>query len=48
MEQVERLEAEIDAMNETLEPLNSFVLPGGTPAGAHLHLARTVVRRYEH
>ena len=34
-------------MNETLEPLNSFVLPGGTPAGAHLHLARTVVRRCE-
>jgi len=47
MAQVERLEAEIDAMNETLEPLNSFVLPGGTPAGAHLHLARTVVRRCE-
>ena len=47
MAQVERLEAEIDAMNENLEPLNSFVLPGGTPAGAHLHLARTVVRRCE-
>ena len=47
MAQVERLETEIDAMNETLEPLNSFVLPGGTPAGAHLHLARTVVRRCE-
>ena len=47
MAQVERLEAEIDAMNETLEPLNSFVLPGGTPAGAHLHLARTVIRRCE-
>ena len=47
MAQVERLESEIDAMNETLEPLNSFVLPGGTPAGAHLHLARTVVRRCE-
>ena len=47
MAQVERLETEIDVMNETLEPLNSFVLPGGTPAGAHLHLARTVVRRCE-
>ena len=45
--QVERLEAEIDAINETLKPLNSFVLPGGTAAGAHLHLARTVVRRCE-
>ncbi|MEM7444623.1 MAG: cob(I)yrinic acid a,c-diamide adenosyltransferase [Pseudomonadota bacterium] len=46
-EQVERLEAEIDAMNEELEPLTSFVLPGGTPAAAHLHLARTIVRRAE-
>ena len=45
--QVKRLEVEIDAMNETLEPLNSFVLPGGTAAGAQLHLARTVVRRCE-
>jgi len=45
--QVDRLEAEIDAMNENLETLKSFVLPGGTPAGAHLHLARTVVRRCE-
>jgi cob(I)alamin adenosyltransferase len=45
--QVTRLETEIDAMNETLEPLNSFVLPGGSPASAYLHLARTVVRRAE-
>jgi cob(I)alamin adenosyltransferase len=45
--QVERLEREIDAMNARLQPLNSFVLPGGTAASAHLHLARTVVRRAE-
>lgn len=45
--QVERLEREIDAMNEELRPLDSFVLPGGSPASAHLHLARTVVRRAE-
>ncbi|MFW5680832.1 MAG: cob(I)yrinic acid a,c-diamide adenosyltransferase [Pseudomonadota bacterium] len=45
--QVERLEQEIDAMNAELQPLNSFVLPGGTPASAHLHLARTVTRRAE-
>jgi len=45
--QVDRLEREIDAMNETLAPLNSFVLPGGTPAAAHLHLARTIIRRAE-
>jgi cob(I)alamin adenosyltransferase len=45
--QVERLEHEIDAMNSELTPLNSFVLPGGTPAAAHLHLARTIVRRAE-
>ncbi len=45
--QVERLEAEIDHMNESLEPLNSFILPGGTPGAAHLHFARTVVRRAE-
>jgi cob(I)alamin adenosyltransferase len=44
---VERLEAEIDAMNAELAPLTSFVLPGGSPASAHLHLARTVVRRAE-
>jgi cob(I)alamin adenosyltransferase len=45
--QVERLEREIDALNAELQPLNSFVLPGGTPAAAWLHLARTVVRRAE-
>lgn len=45
--QVERLEAEIDAMNADLAPLTSFILPGGTPAAANLHLARTVVRRAE-
>lgn len=45
--QVARLEREIDARNERLAPLNSFVLPGGTPAAAHLHLARTIVRRAE-
>jgi len=46
-EQVQRLEAEIDAMNERLEPLSSFVLPGGSVLSAHLHHARTVVRRAE-
>ncbi|MPZ09292.1 MAG: cob(I)yrinic acid a,c-diamide adenosyltransferase [Kiloniellaceae bacterium] len=46
-EQVERLEGEIDRLNADLAPLNSFVLPGGTPAAAHLHLARTVARRAE-
>jgi cob(I)alamin adenosyltransferase len=45
--QVERLEQEIDAMNEELAPLNSFVLPGGSAASAHLHLARTIARRAE-
>jgi len=45
--QVERLEAEIDHMNASLEPLNSFILPGGTAGAAHLHLARTIVRRAE-
>jgi cob(I)alamin adenosyltransferase len=42
-----RLDAEIEAMNATLAPLTSFVLPGGTPAAAHAHLARTIVRRAE-
>lgn len=42
-----RLEAEITAMNAALPALASFVLPGGTPAAAHAHLARTVVRRAE-
>jgi cob(I)alamin adenosyltransferase len=46
-EQVERLEREIDALNADLAPLNSFVLPGGSPASACLHLARTVSRRAE-
>jgi len=45
--QVERLERELDAMNEALPPLASFILPAGTPAAAHLHLARTVARRAE-
>lgn len=45
--QVERLEAEIDAMNAHLEPLRSFILPGGSPLAAHLHLCRTVARRAE-
>ena len=45
--QVDRLEREIDAMNEKLKPLDSFILPGGTPAAAYLHLARTVSRRAE-
>ncbi|MEQ8586972.1 MAG: cob(I)yrinic acid a,c-diamide adenosyltransferase [Thalassobaculaceae bacterium] len=45
--QVARLEAEIDAMNAELQPLNSFILPGGKPTAAQLHLARTVARRAE-
>jgi cob(I)alamin adenosyltransferase len=45
--QAARLEAEIDRLNGALAPLNSFVLPGGTPAAAALHLARTVCRRAE-
>lgn len=45
--QVDRLEAEIDAMNGALEPLRSFVLPGGSALSAHLHLCRTVTRRAE-
>jgi cob(I)alamin adenosyltransferase len=45
--QVERLEREIDVMNASLKPLDSFVLPGGSPAAAYLHLARTVTRRAE-
>jgi cob(I)alamin adenosyltransferase len=44
---VDRLESEIDALNADLSPLNSFVLPGGTPAAAALHVARTVSRRAE-
>jgi cob(I)alamin adenosyltransferase len=45
--QAGRLEKAIDRLNEQLQPLRSFVLPGGTPAAAHLHLARTVCRRAE-
>jgi cob(I)alamin adenosyltransferase len=46
-DQVTRLEAEIDEMNSELKPLKSFVLPGGSPASAALHVARTVSRRAE-
>lgn len=46
-QQVTRLEEDIDRLNAELEPLTSFVLPGGSPAAAHLHLARTVARRAE-
>jgi cob(I)alamin adenosyltransferase len=46
-EQVDRLEREIDAMNATLSPLTSFVLPGGAAGAAQLHLARAIVRRAE-
>lgn len=46
-EQVDRLEVEIDAMNKALEPLRSFILPGGSALAAHLHLSRTVSRRAE-
>lgn len=45
--QIDRLEVEIDTMNAALSPLTSFILPGGTPAAAYLHLARTTVRRAE-
>jgi len=45
--QVERLERDIDRLNGALEPLTSFVLPGGTAAAAYLHLARTICRRAE-
>jgi cob(I)alamin adenosyltransferase len=45
--QTVRLEGEIDAMNGGLEPLRSFILPGGSPLAAHLHLCRTVARRAE-
>jgi cob(I)alamin adenosyltransferase len=46
-EDTKRLENEIDAMNEDLSPLADFILPGGGPVGATLHLARTVCRRAE-
>ncbi|MEM0984604.1 MAG: cob(I)yrinic acid a,c-diamide adenosyltransferase [Pseudomonadota bacterium] len=45
--QVERLEAEIDAMNADIPPLDSFILPGGSALAAHLHVARTIARRAE-
>ena len=45
--QVDRLESEIDAMNANLEPLRSFILPGGSALSAHLHQCRTVARRAE-
>ena len=46
-EQVSRLESEIDAMNKSIEPIRSFVLPGGTEIAANFHLCRTVCRRAE-
>ncbi|MGO8025224.1 cob(I)yrinic acid a,c-diamide adenosyltransferase [Rhizobium leguminosarum] len=45
--QVGRVERDIDQLNAGLEPLKSFTLPGGSPAAAHLHLARTIARRAE-
>jgi cob(I)alamin adenosyltransferase len=45
--QIDRLEREIDSMNETLEPLRSFILPGGGGGASAVHLARAVVRRAE-
>ena len=45
--QVERLESQIDAMNADLAPLDSFILPGGSPAAAAVHLARAITRRAE-
>jgi cob(I)alamin adenosyltransferase len=45
--QVDRIEAEIDTLNEPIKPLKSFILPGGSPAAAYLHVARTVSRRAE-
>jgi cob(I)alamin adenosyltransferase len=45
--QVEWIEGEIDRLNADLQPLRSFILPGGTPAAAYMHLARTICRRAE-
>ncbi len=47
LNQIEIIETEIDEMNNILEPLNSFVLPGGSKAATFLHLARTICRRAE-
>jgi len=47
VEQVDRLEREIDVINAELSPLRSFILPGGTALAAHLHVCRTVARRAE-
>lgn len=47
LEEVNRLEAEIDSMTEALPPLKNFILPGGTTLAAQLHLARAVCRRLE-
>ena len=47
IERIERLEEEIDAMNADLPPLTSFILPGGSPAVAAIHLARAIARRAE-
>ncbi|GAB5435425.1 cob(I)yrinic acid a,c-diamide adenosyltransferase [Falsiruegeria mediterranea] len=47
LEQVDRLEEEIDVMNDALDPLRSFILPGGSALAAHLHVCRTVARRAE-
>jgi len=46
-QQVDRLEQEIDVMTAALDPLRSFILPGGTKLAAHLHVCRTVARRAE-
>lgn len=46
-QQVEWLETQIDKLNKELTPLNSFILPGGSPSAAYLHMARTIVRRAE-
>jgi len=45
--QTDRLEREVEELNEKLAPLTSFILPGGTPAAAHLHVARAIARRAE-
>ncbi len=45
--QIDRLEREIDFMNANIAPLNSFILPAGSPLSAHLHVARTIARRAE-